>query len=53
VAYIRIEERYIKGLVGRPEGRRPFGRRWLRWEDNIKNDLHEVSWGSMDWITLA
>jgi hypothetical protein len=39
--------------VGRPEGRRPIGRRGLRWQDNIKMDLQEVGWGSMDWIELA
>jgi hypothetical protein len=32
-------------LVGRPEGRRPFGRLRRRWEDNIKMDLQEVGWG--------
>jgi hypothetical protein len=26
-------------LVGKPEGKRPLGRRRLRWEDNIKIDL--------------
>jgi hypothetical protein len=40
-----------RNLVGRPEGRRPLGRRRRRWEDNIKMDL-EVGWG-MDWIELA
>jgi hypothetical protein len=39
-------------LVGSPEGRRPLGRPRLRWEDNIKMDLHEVGWG-MDWIELT
>jgi hypothetical protein len=39
-------------LVGRPEGRRPLGRRRRSWEDNIKMDLEEVGWG-MDWIELA
>ena len=29
-------------LVGKPEGRRPFGRPRRRWEDNIKMDLEEV-----------
>jgi hypothetical protein len=29
-------------LVGRPEGRRPLGRPWRRWEDNIKINLQEV-----------
>jgi hypothetical protein len=29
-------------LVGKPEGKRPFGRRRNRWKDNIKMDLQEV-----------
>jgi hypothetical protein len=29
-------------LVGRPEGRRPFGRPSRRWEDNIKIEFQEV-----------
>jgi hypothetical protein len=40
-------------LVGRPEERRPLGRPRRRWEDNIKMDLQEVGWVSMDWIELA
>ena len=40
-------------LMGKPEGRRPLGRRRRRWEDNIKMDFREVGWGSMDWIRLA
>jgi hypothetical protein len=39
-------------LVGRPEGRRPFGRPRRRWEDSIKMYIQEVGWG-MDWIELA
>jgi hypothetical protein len=31
----------------------PPGRPRRRWEDNIKMDLQEVGWGSMDWIDLA
>ena len=30
------------GLVGRAEGRSPFGRTRHRWNDNIKMDLQEV-----------
>jgi hypothetical protein len=26
-------------FVGRPEGKRPLGRPWRRWEDNIKMDV--------------
>jgi hypothetical protein len=40
-------------LVGRPEGRRPLGRPRRKWEDNVKMDLQEVEWVSMDWIDLA
>jgi hypothetical protein len=31
-----------RGLVGRPEGKRPLGRPRRRWENNIKMDLMEV-----------
>jgi len=40
-------------LVGKLEGKRPHGRTWRRWEDNIKLDLQEVGCGDMDWIELA
>jgi len=35
-------------LVGKPEGKRPYGRPRLRWEDNIQMDLQEVGCGGMD-----
>jgi hypothetical protein len=31
-----------RGLVEKPEGKRPLGRPRRRWEDNIKRDLQEV-----------
>jgi hypothetical protein len=37
-----------RALVGKPEGRRPLGRRRHKWEDNIKIDLTQVGWGGMD-----
>jgi hypothetical protein len=37
----------------KPEGKRPVGRLKLKWEDNIKMDLHEMVCGRMDWIELA
>jgi hypothetical protein len=40
-------------LVGKLEGKRPFGRSSHRCQDNFKMDLQEVMWGDMDWIDLA
>ena len=40
-------------LVGKPEGKRPLGRPWRRYEDNFKMDLQEVGCGGTDWIDLA
>ena len=39
--------------VGKPQGKRPVGRRRCSWEDNIKMDLQEVGCEGMDWIELA
>jgi hypothetical protein len=34
------ESRGVYGvLMGQLEGKRPLGRPWLRWEDNIKMDV--------------
>jgi len=40
-------------FVGKPEGKRPLGRRRRRWVDNIRMDLQEVGCGYTDWIGLA
>jgi hypothetical protein len=40
-----------KVLVGKPEGKRPLGRR--RWEDGIRMDLWEIDlrvWIGFDWL---
>jgi len=39
--------------VGKPEGKRTFGRPRRRWKDNIKVDLQEVGCEGMDWINGA
>jgi hypothetical protein len=31
-----------KNFIGKPEGKRPLGRSWRRWEDNIGMDLRET-----------
>jgi hypothetical protein len=35
-------------LVGKPEGKRPFGTLRCRWEDNIKMDFRKVGWEVVD-----
>jgi hypothetical protein len=35
-------------LVGKPEGKRIFGRPRHRWENHIRLDLREVWWGGVD-----
>jgi hypothetical protein len=40
-------------LLGKLEGKRPFGRPKCRWEVNVKMELQEVGCGGMDWIKLA
>jgi hypothetical protein len=42
-----------RGLLGKPEGKKPLGRPRRRWEDYIKVDLQEVGGGGMDWFELA
>jgi hypothetical protein len=43
----------FKILIGKPEGKKPFGRHGRRWEDNIKMDLREIGFGGVDWINLT
>jgi hypothetical protein len=40
-------------LVGKPEGKRPLGRPWLRWMDHIKMNLLETGLNVVDWIGLT
>jgi hypothetical protein len=43
----RIENAY-KNLVGKPEGKKPFGRTRCRWETNIKIYVREKGLESAD-----
>jgi hypothetical protein len=47
------ERKLYKGLVGKPEGKRPLGRPRRRWEDEIRMYLREIGLGGVDWIRLA
>ena len=40
-------------LVGRRKGKRPLEISRRRLESNIKMDVQEAGWGSMDWADLA
>jgi hypothetical protein len=40
-------------LVGKPKGKIPLGRPRCRWEDNIKMDLQELGYVSMDRIAMG
>jgi hypothetical protein len=53
VARMGEERNVYSVLVGKPEGKRPLGRRRRRWEDGIKMDHREIGWGGVEWIQLA
>jgi len=40
-------------LVGKHEGKRSLERPRSRWDEDIKMNLQEVGWGSVDWIDLG
>ena len=40
----------FKILAGKPIGKRPLGRPWRRWEDNIRMDLEEVGIYAGNWV---
>jgi hypothetical protein len=49
-------QKSVKVLVGKPEGKRPFGRPWHRWEDGIRMDLREIGRGVLvgfDWLRIG
>jgi hypothetical protein len=48
VARMREKRNAYRILVGKPEGRRPLGRPRHRCVGNIKMDLREIGWDSMD-----
>jgi hypothetical protein len=42
-----------KILVGKPEGKRPFGRSDCRWKGNIIMDVKETGREGVHWMHLA
>ena len=56
VAHLGERRGLYRVLVGKPEGKRPLGRRRRRWEDNIKMDLQEVGfgmWTGSSWLRIG
>jgi hypothetical protein len=47
------EKNVYKVLMGKPEGKRPFGRPRCRWKTGIRMDLREIGLEDVDWILLA
>ena len=43
----------FKILTGKPTGKRPLGRPWRRWEDNIRMDLEEIGINAGNWVDSA
>jgi len=48
-------EKFIHGLVGKPERKKTFGRPKRRLEDNIKYILTKLIWGwtGLVWLTIG
>jgi hypothetical protein len=47
------EERKVYGVfVEKSEGKKPLGKPRRTWEDGIRMDIREISWG-VEWIQLA
>ena len=48
------EQRHIQGFgKEKPEGKRPLVRPRRTWVYNVKLDVQELGYGSMDWIELV
>jgi hypothetical protein len=52
-AHMGEERKVYRVLVGKPEGKRPFGRLRCRWDNGIRIDLREIGWRCLEWIQLA
>jgi hypothetical protein len=53
VAYMGEGRGVYRILVEMPEGKRPLGRPWRRWDNNIKLDLREIGIDGVNWIRLT
>jgi hypothetical protein len=55
VARTEVETKMYKVVVGKSDGKRPFGRPRRRWDDGIKMDLREINWGwnGLRWLRIG
>jgi hypothetical protein len=47
---------YLRKYFIYPLGKRPLGKRRLRWEDGIRMDLREIGWGvwiGFNWLRIG
>jgi hypothetical protein len=47
------DDKYIKYLFEKQEGKRQLGRHNRRWQDKIRMDLSEIGWKGVNWMHLA
>jgi hypothetical protein len=40
-------------LFAKPESKSPLGRLSRSWKDDIRMDIRELGWETVDWINLA
>jgi hypothetical protein len=53
ISYISIHTDDTYGINLAPEGKKPLGRPWHRWENTIRMGLTEIGWGGVDWVHLV
>jgi hypothetical protein len=46
--HVQKEIRSVQGFEEKPKGKTAFGRLRHKWEDNLKTDLQEIDWDSMN-----
>ena len=47
------EDKCMQSLVGKPEGKRQFGRSTCKYEGDVKMLLEEKGWKCLHWIDRA
>ena len=53
VARMQEDRSAFKILTGKPTGRKPLGRPWRRWEDNIRMYLEEIGINARNCVVSA